>query len=142
MTETVKASVLYGPKDLRLEDRQIEPPEHDEVQVEIRATGLCGSDIHYYQDYRNGDIQVQEPLILGHEAAGVVCQTGSNVYNLRVGDSVALEVGIPCGNCHRCKEGRYNICANLRFRSSAKSVPHFQGTLQEKINHPAIRCHK
>jgi len=55
---------------------------------------------------------------------------------------VALEVGIPCGDCPRCLEGRYNICPTLRFRSSAKSVPHFWGTLQQRINHPAKWCHK
>lgn len=55
---------------------------------------------------------------------------------------MALEVGLPCGNCARCKEGRYNICKEMRFRSSGKSFPHFQGTLQERINHPAAWVHK
>jgi L-iditol 2-dehydrogenase len=81
-------------------------------------------------------------LTLGHESAGTVRAVGSSVTNLKVGDKVALEVGIPCGECRLCQEGRYNICKTLRFRSSAKSFPHFQGTLQDRINHPASYCHK
>lgn len=112
------------------------------MQVAVQSTGLCGSDLHYFNHYRNGDIIVQEPLILGHESAGVVCAVGFQVEDLKVGDKVALEVGLPCGECGLCQEGRYNICKKLRFRSSAKSFPHFQGTLQERINHPAKLCYK
>ncbi len=117
-------------------------PEASEVQVAVQATGLCGSDLHYFNHYRNGDIIVQEPLTLGHESSGVVTAVGSQVTKLKFGDRVALEVGLPCLECDLCKEGRYNICKSLRFRSSAKSFPHFQGTLQERINHPAVYCHK
>lgn len=81
-------------------------------------------------------------MTLGHESAGVVTALGSNVKDLAVGDKVALEVGLPCKECSLCKEGRYNICKSLRFRSSAKSFPHFQGTLQERINQPAEMCYK
>lgn len=106
------------------------------------STGLCGSDLHYYNHGRNGDIIIKEPISLGHESAGVVVAIGSDVSGFQVGDKVALEVGIPCGECQRCSEGRYNICKEMRFRSSAKSFPHFQGTLQDSINHPAAKCHK
>jgi len=85
---------------------------------------------------------LQEPLTLGHESSGVVTAVGSSVTNLKVGDRVALEVGLPCLECELCQTGRYNICKSLRFRSSAKSFPHFQGTLQARINHPAVYCHK
>lgn len=81
-------------------------------------------------------------MSLGHESAGIVVGVGSDVKNFNVGDKVALEVGQPCETCERCKEGRYNICKNMRFRSSAKSFPHAQGTLQDRINHPAAWCHK
>lgn len=81
-------------------------------------------------------------MALGHESAGVVSAVGSEVEGFSIGDRVALEVGLPCSHCARCVEGRYNICPNLRFRASAKSFPHFQGTLQDKLNHPAAWCHK
>lgn len=121
--------------------REVESPDADHVQVAIRSTGLCGSDLHYYSHYRNGDILVREPLTLGHESTGVVVAVGSNVTGLSPGDAVALEVGVPCEACELCAASRYNICRKMSFRSSAKSYPHAQGTLQERINHPARWCH-
>ncbi|CZR50914.1 probable sorbitol dehydrogenase [Phialocephala subalpina] len=141
-SEKVVASVLHGVKDLKIEHRTLPSPGASEVQVAVQATGLCGSDLHYFNHYRNGDIIVQEPLTLGHESSGIITAVGPDVTNLKVGDRVALEVGLPCKECELCKEGRYNICKGLRFRSSAKSFPHFQGTLQKRINHPAVYCHK
>ncbi|KAK3215035.1 hypothetical protein GRF29_19g2006739 [Pseudopithomyces chartarum] len=141
----IRASVLHGAKDLRIENRSLFPPSPTEVQVAVRSTGLCGSDLHYYRHYRNGDIIVREPMSLGHESAGVVVAIGSDVeksQRFKVGDKVALEVGQPCEQCDRCKEGRYNICKEMKFRSSAKAFPHAQGTLQDRINHPAAWCHK
>ncbi|KAH8710064.1 chaperonin 10-like protein [Phaeosphaeriaceae sp. PMI808] len=138
----IRASVLHGAKDLRIENRAIFPPGPKEVQISVRSTGLCGSDLHYYRHYRNGDIIVQEPMSLGHESAGIVVEVGSDVQDFKIGDKVALEVGLPCESCDRCKEGRYNICKAMSFRSSAKAFPHAQGTLQDRINHPAAWCHK
>ncbi|THY13756.1 sorbitol dehydrogenase-like protein [Aureobasidium pullulans] len=138
----VQASVLHGAKDLRIEPRQVPAPSANEIQVAVHSTGLCGSDLHYYNHNRNGDILVREPLTLGHESSGVVTAVGSSVSNFQPGDRVALEVGVPCDSCHRCEQGRYNICKDMKFRSSAKSFPHFQGTLQGRINHPAKWCHK
>ncbi|ROT41673.1 sorbitol dehydrogenase [Sodiomyces alkalinus F11] len=139
---TVQASVLHGVKDLRVEERPLPTPANGEVQVAVQATGLCGSDLHYFSHFRNGDILVREPLTLGHESAGVVTAIGPDVSTLAVGDRVALEVGQPCEACDLCLEGRYNICPSMKFRSSAKAFPHAQGTLQEKVNHPAKWCHK
>ena len=142
MPVTCTASVLHGAKDLRLEQRKLEKPQSGELQVDIKATGICGSDLHYYQHYRNGNIYVQEPISLGHESAGIVSEVGPLVEGFQVGDHVALEVGVPCRSCNRCEEGRYNLCKEMRFRSSGKGFPHFQGTLQQRINHPATFCHK
>jgi L-iditol 2-dehydrogenase len=127
-----------------------------EVQVAIRATGLCGSDVHYYAHGRNGNFQLQAPLVLGHEASGVVTAVTSATTNghasgttgstsdllIRVGDRVALEVGLPCRVCLLCATGRYNLCPRLTFRSSAKTFPHADGTLQTTITHPAAMCHR
>ncbi|KAI1422705.1 alcohol dehydrogenase GroES-like domain-containing protein [Xylaria sp. FL1777] len=138
----INASVLHGAKDLRVEQRTLPAPSATEVQIAVSATGLCGSDLHYYNHFRNGNIQVREPLTLGHESAGIVTATGASVSDLQPGDRVALEVGLPCEACELCLSGRYNICKAMSFRSSAKSVPHAQGTLQTRINHPARFCHK
>ncbi|KAK1768950.1 GroES-like protein [Phialemonium atrogriseum] len=157
---TVKASVLNGARDLRLVsqspppttrvltdppnqiERELAPLAADEVHVSVKATGLCGSDLHYFAHNRNGDILVQEPLTLGHESSGVVVAAGPEAEGLRPGDHVALEVGLPCGRCALCDAGRYNICRDMRFRSSARAMPHAQGTLQGMISHPAKWCHK
>lgn len=108
----------------------------------MRATGLCGSDLHYYNHGRNGDFVVREPMCLGHESSGTVTATGSAVTSLQVGNRVAMEVGLPCRRCALCQQGRYNICPEMKFRSSAKVFPHFDGTLMERTNHPADMCHK
>lgn len=164
MSSQIQASVLHGVKDLRIvsseapsseriqnidghpsskqEPRDLPAPAADELQIQIASTGLCGSDLHYYSHFRNGDILVREPLSLGHESAGIVTAVGSDIANFKTGDKVALEVGVPCGECARCQEGRYNICKDMRFRSSGKSFPHFQGTLQQRINHGAKWCYK
>ncbi|KAF1991676.1 GroES-like protein [Aulographum hederae CBS 113979] len=138
------ASVLHGPRDLRLEHHHLPPPPPEHLQIAVHTTGLCGSDLHYHHHYRNGDIQVQEPIILGHESSGTVVGIGSSVpsSSFSLGDAVALEVGLPCGKCARCEEGRYNICPDMEFGSSARRVPHAQGTLRSRVNHPAKFCHK
>ncbi|KAF6839986.1 sorbitol dehydrogenase [Colletotrichum musicola] len=138
----VQTSVLHGARDIKLEERDLPALAPGEVQVAVKATGLCGSDLHYYNHFRNGDILVKEPLTLGHESSGVITAVASDVTNLAVGDQVALEVGQPCEACDLCAVGRYNICKGMKFRSSAKAFPHAQGTLQELINHPAKWCHK
>lgn len=139
---SIQACVLHGPRDLRLETRAITDPAPNELQIAIKATGICGSDCSYYSKFRNGDLQACQPLALGHESAGVVVAIGEAVSGFQIGDRVALEVGVPCDNCRSCQRGRYNLCPGMRFRSSAKSYPHFQGTLQERINHPAKWCYK
>lgn len=139
---SINASVLHGPQDLRLETRTIAEPRSGELQIAIRSTGICGSDVSYYKKFANGDLCACGPLSLGHESSGTVVATGPGVASFNIGDRVALEVGIPCSQCSVCLKGRYNLCKRMRFRSSAKSVPHFQGTLQERINHPARWCYK
>lgn len=80
-------------------------------------------------------------MCLGHESAGTVTAVGPDVTTLKVGDRVALEVGLPCRKCALCQQGRYNICTSMQFRSSAKIFPHLDGTLMERTNHPASMCH-
>ena len=118
----------------------------------MKATGLCGSDLHYFNHGRNGNFVLKEPLCLGHESAGIVTAVSNSTTEngtipvppstLKVGDRVAMEVGLPCRQCELCTSGRYNLCPTLRFKSSAKTFPHLDGTLQTVITHPANMCHK
>ncbi|KKY17425.1 putative zinc-dependent alcohol [Phaeomoniella chlamydospora] len=154
-TTTIQSNalMLHGAKDMRFETQQVPPPLPHEVQVSIKATGLCGSDLHYYNHGRNGNFVLQSPLILGHESSGIVTAVPSTAINgststtdpstptVPIGTRVALEVGLPCRTCHLCTTGRYNLCPSLKFRSSAKTFPHTHGTLTQTLNHPASMCH-
>ena len=110
-----RAAVLHGVGDLRIEDVPVPEPGPKEVLVEVRAVGVCGSDVHYYDHGRIGAYVVDTPLILGHEAAGVVVAQGPEASRHRVGQRVALEPGVPCGRCRQCRAGRYNLCPDVRF---------------------------
>ncbi|KAJ1031651.1 hypothetical protein NDA13_002042 [Ustilago tritici] len=139
------SAVLHGAKDLRIEKRQYAAPTGDEVQIRVRATGLCGSDLHYYLHGHNGDFALQHSMCLGHESAGEIVALGPNVpasLSLNVGDRVAIEAGRFCGSCPKCRDGRYNLCKQMRFASSAKTYPHLDGTLQKYMNWPSWLVHK
>lgn len=109
------AAVMHGVQDVRIEERQAPAPGPHEVLVEIKAVGVCGSDVHYYEEGRIGDFVVREPLILGHESAGVVVELGDEVTKHTTGERVTLEPGVPDMVCHECRAGRYNLCPNVRF---------------------------
>src|SRR5680860_1530806 len=89
-------------------------PDADEVLVAVTAVGVCGSDVHYYEHGRIGGFVVREPLVLGHEAGGVVVAVGDGISKSRVGERVALEPGVPCRRCTPCRQGRYNLCPEIR----------------------------
>jgi L-iditol 2-dehydrogenase len=110
-----QAAVLYAPHDIRLEERSQPQPGPKEVLVEIKAVGVCGSDVHYYEHGRIGSFIVNQPLILGHESAGVIVAVGEGVSLGRVGQRVTIEPGIPCRVCRECRHGNYNLCQNVRF---------------------------
>ena len=86
-----KAAVLYGVKDIRIEDVETLDLKPHEVRIAPRATGICGTDLHYYQNGKNGIYTVRQPLILGHEAAGEIVEVGTAVTHLKPGDRVAVE---------------------------------------------------
>ncbi len=123
------AAVLYGPGDLRIEQRTVQPLGEREVLVEVRSVGVCGSDVHYYEHGKIGNFVVEEPLILGHEASGVVVGRGMRARRLEIGQRVALEPGVPCGHCAECRGGRYNLCADVRFFAT----PPVDGTFASSV---------
>jgi L-iditol 2-dehydrogenase len=110
-----RAAVLHGVHDLRVEERPVPEPGAHEVLVAVRAVGVCGSDTHYYEHGRIGDFVVRQPLVLGHEAGGVVVGHGPLAGRHPVGTRVALEPGVPCRRCPQCRRGRYNLCLDMRF---------------------------
>lgn len=133
---------LTQPGCIALESRELSPLQPDEVQVAVRSTTICGSDLHYFVHGRNGTIVPKEPLCLGHESAGEIIAVGSEVKDVKLGDRIAIESGVPCSHCAICNEGRYNLCPTLRFRGSGSAFPHFQGMFQEYIIHPSRWIHK
>jgi len=114
----MKALVLHGIRDLRVEERQTPKPGPGQVLVRVRAVGLCGSDVHYYTHGRIGDQVVREPMIVGHEAAGEVAAVGPGVEGLLAGARVAIEPALSCGKCEWCTTGRPNECPGVRFFST------------------------
>ena len=110
------AAVLHGPNDVRYEEFPTPEPGPGDVLIDVRATGVCGSDVprvlsdaaHFY------------PIILGHEFAGVVAALGDGVDTAAVGDRVAVAPLVPCHHCALCQKGRYSMCAHYSFIGSSR----------------------
>ena len=115
----MNAAILYGKKDIRIEEVEKPVPGPGEVVVQIKAVGICGSDIHYYEEFGMGKTyQMTEPQILGHEPSGIVTEVGEGVTRVQPGDRVSVEPGETCGRCRHCKSGHYNLCGDVRFLST------------------------
>jgi S-(hydroxymethyl)glutathione dehydrogenase / alcohol dehydrogenase len=102
-----RAAVLWQPREpVEILDVELAPPKEAEVLVEIAAGGVCASDLHVV----DGDLPERLPLVLGHEAAGTVVETGPGVDRLAAGDHVVLALVPFCGSCRACRSGRQNFC--------------------------------
>ncbi|KAI9276906.1 hypothetical protein BDA99DRAFT_494402 [Phascolomyces articulosus] len=130
--------ILREKNDIVLENRPIPQLDNGDVLINIKATGICGSDIHYWLHGGIGDFQLKAPMVLGHESAGIVAKVGPGVKNLKVGDRVALEPGVCCRMCEQCKKGRYNLCPEMAFAAT----PPIDGTLCNYYKHAADFCFK
>src|SRR5471032_3576007 len=104
-----------------------------DVRIRINTVGICGSDIHYYQHGRIGPFVVNEPMVLGHEAAGTVIQIGDEVKHLKVGDRVCMEPGVPDMESRASREGMYNLDPSVRFWAT----PPVHGCMTPFVVHPA-----
>jgi L-iditol 2-dehydrogenase len=104
------AAVLHAAGDVRIEEVEPEPMRPGAVRVAVGATGLCGSDLHYYAEGRNGPNVLRSATVLGHEAAGVVIEAAEDVDARLAGRLVAIEPARPCRRCATCAAGRYNLC--------------------------------
>lgn len=131
--ETMRVSVLRGVHEVDVVEREIPTHGPDEVLVQVGSVGVCGSDVHYYEHGRIGPYVVDSPLVLGHEAGGVVVEVGEAVDSLTVGQRVSIEPGVPCRNCMQCLKGRYNLCPDVKFFAT----PPYDGAFCEYVAMPA-----
>ncbi|MRN67492.1 NAD(P)-dependent alcohol dehydrogenase [Brucella sp. 10RB9213] len=135
----MKALVLERVGELNL--RNINLPNEmgaDDVRIKLHTVGVCGSDVHYYTHGRIGDFVVNEPMVLGHEAAGTVIEVGANVSHLKPGDRVCMEPGIPDPLSRPSKLGIYNVDPAVRFWAT----PPIHGVLCPVTVHPANFTYK
>ena len=113
-------------------------PGSDEVLIAVHTVGICGSDIHYYTHGAIGQFVVQDPLVLGHEASGVVAACGADVKTLQPGDRVCMEPGIPDLSSRASRSGHYNLDPAVRFWAT----PPVHGVLRPFVVHPAAFTYK
>lgn len=125
----MKAVVLEEQKKLLVKQLDQPEPGKNEVLIRVKAVGLCGSDIHYYDHGKIGNFIVKKPIILGHEASGEIVKVGSDVAHLQEGQRVSIEPGATCGECEHCSSGRYNLCEAVKFLAT----PPYDGAFCEYV---------
>lgn len=135
----MKALVLERKGELSLRDFDLPQTlgPHD-VRIAVKTVGVCGSDVHYYTHGKIGPFVVNDPMVLGHEAAGKIIAVGSEVTQLKVGDRVCMEPGIPDPNSKASKLGIYNVDPAVRFWAT----PPIHGCLTPEVVHPAAYTYK
>ncbi|MBB3105146.1 NAD(P)-dependent alcohol dehydrogenase [Azomonas macrocytogenes] len=135
----MKALVLEKQHELNVRDIDL-PLElgPDDVRIRIHTVGICGSDVHYYTHGRIGPFVVDQPMVLGHEAAGTVVQVGRNVTHLSEGDRVCMEPGIPDPRSKASRLGLYNVDPAVVFWAT----PPVHGCLTSEVIHPAAFSYK
>jgi Zn-dependent alcohol dehydrogenase len=123
MTRTTLAAIASGSGSFSIEEIEVASPVGDEVLVEIRASGLCHTD--------HASLGWKRPLVMGHEGAGVVLETGPNATSVKPGDRVVLNWAIPCGGCRQCRLGSAVLCEVSRpahVMSPSAAHAHAEGT--------------
>lgn len=122
-----KAAITNGQGSFSIEEVLLGNPEHNEILVQIKASGVCHTDFD--------SMKWGRPLILGHEGAGIVLKTGNHVKSVARGDHVLLNWAMPCGHCFQCENGNLSICENYSPVTGAKDArgvseghPHFNST--------------
>jgi len=129
----MKAMLVHGPRDIRLGEMPVPQPGPGEVLVRVKAVGICGSDLHSYLYGEIGGVAIKEPLVLGHEPAGIIEALGPGVTGLQVGTPVAVDPSMSCGHCELCLEGDPHLCRQNRFFG----VYPTHGAFREYLAHPA-----
>ncbi|WP_028550758.1 zinc-dependent alcohol dehydrogenase family protein [Paenibacillus sp. UNC451MF] len=131
----MKAIVLREKEELSVEQRTAPSPKIGEVVIEVKATGICGTDLHIFHG-GTGSTSVSYPIILGHELSGIVIEIGEGVTSLQVGDRVSIDPNIYCGECRFCREGRIQLCDRLQAVGVTRN-----GGMAEQCAVPAANCH-
>jgi L-idonate 5-dehydrogenase len=128
------ACTLHGMLDLRLQEETPPAPGPHDVLLRLGAGGICGSDLHYFQQGRVGAFVIREPLVPGHEASGVVAAPWA-LRSRACGRATASPStpAHPCGHCDYCRGGRGNLCRRMFFLGSASVFPHAQGMFRERF---------
>lgn len=114
MQGKMKVGILHAINDVRCEEIDIPSIREDEILVKVRYAGICGTD--FERVLKTGTWKF--PTVLGHEFGGKVEKTGSKVEGINVGDKVAVNPMVPCGECYYCKQGKYNLCTNYDYIGS------------------------
>jgi L-idonate 5-dehydrogenase len=127
------ALVIHAPNDLRVEDVPTPEVLPNQLLVRVRCGGICGSDLHYYSHGGFGTVRIQQPMVLGHEVAGVIEEAGRDVQGFKSGDRIAVSPSRPCGVCRYCQQGLQNHCLDMRYYGSAMRMPHVQGAFRQQI---------
>lgn len=139
MKGKMRVCVLKGKRELAWEERDIPQPGKGELQIRLEYVGVCGSDLHFYQEGRLANWELNGPLALGHEPGGIVSAIGEGVEGFEIGDRVAIEPGVGCGKCKECLEGHYNLCKNVKFMA----IPNEKdGVFSDYCVHEANMCFK
>ncbi|KXN86424.1 D-xylulose reductase A [Leucoagaricus sp. SymC.cos] len=125
--------VLRGIGDAVYEQHPTPEPGPNDVVVEVKKTGICGSDVHYLVEGRIGDFIVEKPMVLGHESAGIVSKVGANVKHVKAGDRVAMEPGATCSKCLLSTTHLKSDQINIEFAAT----PPYDGTLARYYRLPA-----
>ncbi len=118
---------LHGAGDVRVADEPEPVAGPGEVVVRVTAVGICGSDLHWYEESAIGDAALSHPLVLGHEAAGVIAS------GPRAGQRVAIDPSLACGRCETCARGLGHLCPDVRFLGHSVT----DGAMRERITWPA-----
>ena len=116
MKETMKEVVITGPKQYEIREVPVPEPGDGEVLIQMKAAGVCGSDVHQFLGENPNAVF---PRVPGHENAGVIVAVGKDVKNIKVGDHVVVDLVVACGECPQCKKGRRNVCRTVKARGSA-----------------------
>ncbi len=137
----MRAVVCHAPLDLRFDSQAVEPLGPHQLRVRVAFGGICGSDLHYFQNGGFGTVRIREPMVLGHEVSGIVNEVGSDVSGFQRGQRIAVSPSRPCGLCKYCQLGQHNHCLEMRFYGSAMRFPHVQGAFREMLVVDAAQAH-